>query len=80
MAATQTQQSQGGSDASRQTHGETVVTSTREQPQQVTTTESAGSTQTTKQTGSASKSIIRHRIGCTVSFTIKVLGNLPPSK
>ena len=78
MAASRTTQSQGGNDISTSTKKPTRVESTREQPQQVTRTVSAPSTTSTVQRGATSTTKPRLRVGCTINFSIKINGGLPP--
>lgn len=78
MAASRTTQGQGGNDVSTSTKKPTTVESMRVQPAQVTRSVSAPSTTTTVQRGVTSTTKPRLRVGCTISFTIKINGGLPP--
>jgi hypothetical protein len=78
MAASTTYQTQGGNDVSTTRETPTVVVSSRATPVQVTRSEGSASTTTQVQRGSTSQQKSRQRIGCTISFSIKVLGNMPP--
>ena len=78
MSASLSTQTQSGSDVSTTREQPSIVESQRQQPQQITRNEAGGSTTTQVQRGSTSQQKTRQRIGCTISFTIKVLGNMPP--
>lgn len=81
MAASTTKQSQGGSDVAVTTRKPSQVESTRTEPARtVKQTSKSGeetSISTTPETTSVNSS--KERIGCTLSFTIKVLSNLAPA-
>lgn len=78
MAATTTNQSQSGSDVSTTVRSPTIVESTRTQPAQVTRTVSGASSTTTTQRATTSQQKQRHRVGGSITFTIKINGGLPP--
>jgi hypothetical protein len=78
MAATSTNQSQSGSDTSTTVRTPTLVESTRVQPAQVTRQVGAASTSTTTQRATTTQQKPRQRVGCEISFTIKINGGLPP--
>lgn len=78
MAATTTNQSQNGSDVSTTTRSPTIVESSRTQPEQVTRSVSGASSTTTTQAATTSRQLQRHRVGGSITFTIKINGGLPP--
>lgn len=80
MSASFQRQRQSGSDSSVTTKEPVVVESSRDQPEQVTTQLAGPSQQTTQQKGYVQVGRARPRIGCTITFTIKVNNNLPPQK
>lgn len=81
MAASTTRQSQGGSDVAVTTREPSVVESTRSEPartvKQTSTSGEETSISTTPATTSVNSSL--EKIGCTLSFTIKVLSNPVPA-
>ena len=78
MPVNRQKQTQGGQDSTTSVREKTVVESSRETPEQTTISTQEPVTNTTRQKGTTSTQRTKHRMKVSLSFSIQVVGNLPP--